>query len=332
MKIAFILSGAVIAPTNGVVSQALIWKYGLEGLGHEVTLIDMWNKNDWSDFDILHYFGFSIYMRNHIIGVSKINSNIIVSPILDPDYSINRLKLYANFGISKLNLTNPYHGLSNVKDKIKLFFVRSEFEKKYMVRGFGVKSVHCTVVPLSFNIAPLPKKLIEKESFCLHISLLTDKRKNVKRLIEAAIKYNFRLILGGKLRNKEEVKLLNSWIRGHKNIEYRGFLTNEDMMTLYAKAKVFALPSTNEGVGIVALEAAAMGCDIVMTNLGGPKEYYNGLSEIVDPYNIDEIGKAVIKLMHSKTNQPQLKNHITTNYSLQAISEKLINEYKKVIS
>ena len=75
-----------------------------------------------------------------------------------------------------------------------------------------------------------------------------------------------------------------------------------------------------------------MGCDIVMTNLGGPKEYYNGLAVIVNPYNVDEIGKAVINLMHSKTNQPQLKSHITTNYSLRAVSEQLINEYKKVIS
>jgi len=331
MKIAFILSHGVFAPTNGIVSQAKTWKNGLESLGHEVILIDMWQNNNWTSFDIIHFYGFSIYMRDFINSVSKINSNIVVSPILDPNYSINRLKLYSRWGNIKLNLTNPYHGLFTIKNKIKTILVRSEFEKKFMTKGFGFKPEVCKVIPLSFNLPPYENN-IKKEPFCLHISLLTDKRKNVERLIQAAVKYKFKLILGGKLRNEEELKQLNNWIGNNKNIEYRGFLTNDEMMTLYAKAKVFALPSTNEGVGIVAIEAAAMGCDIVMTNLGGPKEYYNGLAVIVNPYNVDEIGKAVINLMHSKTNQPQLKSHITSNYSLRAVSEQLINEYKKVIS
>ena len=330
MKIAFILSGAIIVPTNGVVSQALTWKKGIEELGHEVTLIDMWQKNNWASFDVLHFYGFTIYMRDFIIGVSKINSNIVVSPILDPNYSIKRLKIYAHWGIKKLNLTNPYHGLYSIKDKIKAILVRSEFEKEYMVKGFGFKDEVCKVVPLSFSL-PTYEKNSEKEPFCLHISLLTDERKNVKRLIEAAIKYNFKLVLGGKLRNDQEVQLLNSWIGNHKNIEYRGFLSNEELLNLYAKATVFALPSTNEGVGIVALEAASMGCDIVMTKLGGPKEYYNGLAKIIDPYNVDAIGKAVVEFLEGDTFQPKLSNYINSQFSLQNISQQLVDSYKGII-
>lgn len=330
MKIAFILSHGVLAPSNGIVSQVKTWKAGLEQLGHEVILIDMWQKNDWESFDVIHFYGFSIYMRDFIIGLSKINSNIVVSPILDPNYSINRLKLYARWGSLKLNLTNPYHGLSCIKDKVKLFFVRSEFEKEYMVRGFGIKESRCIVVPLSYNINS-PKETVEKEPFCLHISLLTDERKNVKRLIQAAVKYQFKLILGGELRNEEELILLNSWIGDNNNIEYRGYLSTEEMMCLYSHAKVFALPSTNEGVGIVAIEAAAAGCDIVMTRLGGPKEYYNGMAKMVDPYNIDDIGKAVIHFIDGETFQPQLGDHIRTHFSLQTISKKLVNNYMSII-
>ncbi len=330
MKIAFILSHGVISPSNGVVSQALTWKKGLEQLGHEIFLIDMWQKNDWKNFDVIHFYGFSIYMRDFIVGLSKINSNIVVSPILDPNYSISRLKLYAHWGSFKLNLTNPYHGLTYIKDKIKLFFVRSEFEKEYMMKGFGIKESQCVVVPLSYNTMPL-KRIVEKESFCLHISLLTDERKNVKRLVQAAIKYQFKLILGGKLRNEQELKLLNSWIKGNRNIEYRGYLSTEEMISLYSRAKAFALPSTNEGVGIVALEAASLGCDIVMTSLGGPKEYYNGMAKIVNPFSIDEIGKAVIHFIEGETYQPELGNHIRAHFSMSAISEKLVNTYSMII-
>ena len=292
MKIAFILSGPVIVPSNGVVSQALTWKKGLEQLGHEVNLIDMWQKNDWSSFDIIHFYGFSIYMRDLIIGLSKINPHIVVSPILDPAYSIARLKLYAHWGSLKLNLTNQYQGLFYIKDRIKLFLARSEFEKEYLVKGVGVKTSHCVIVPLAYDM-PMSEYTFDKEPFCLHISLLADDRKNVKRLIQAAIKYRFKLILGGKLRNEQEHKLLNSWIGDNTNIEYHGFLSKEKMLSLYTRAKVFALPSTNEGVGIVALGSGSNGVRYCQRLVSvALKSITMEWLKIVDPYSIDEIGKS----------------------------------------
>ncbi len=329
MKIAFVLSRAVFAPSNGIVSMALTWKSGLERLGHEVVLIDMWKKNDWEAFDIIHFYGFGIYMTDFIMSLSKTNPNIVVSPILDPDYSINRLKLYAHLGANRLHLTNRYYALSGIRDKVKLFFLCSEFEKRYMLKGFGIPEEHCVIVPLSYGETPADESL-EKEPFCLHISLLTDERKNVERLIRAAVKYRFRLVLGGKLRNEHEVKLLNSWIGDHDNIEYIGYLSEEEMVSLYSRARVFALPSTNEGVGIVALEAASMGCDIVLTGLGGPKEYYNGMAKIVDPYSVDEIGEAVTDLLNGETYQPALSEHIRTNFSMENISRQLVDAYEGV--
>lgn len=212
-------------------------------------------------------------------------------------------------------------------DKIKTILVRSEFEKKYMVEGFGFPAEKCKIVRLSCGITPLDT-LPQKEPFCLHISLLCDKRKNVKRLIDAAKKYNFRLVLAGKLRNQEEQQLLNSWIGNTDNIEYRGFISEKEKMDLYSRAKVFALPSTNEGVGIVALEAAAMGCDIVITKLGGPHEYYNDKAKIVNPYNVDEIGQAVKYFIDGNSFQPELGKYILQNYNNENISKILYNSIK----
>ena len=81
----------------------------------------------------------------------------------------------------------------------------------------------------------------------------------------------------------------------------------------------------------MALEAASMGCDIVITNLGGPKEYYNGLAKIIDPFSIDEIGNSVMHLLKGKTFQPELKNHIHNQFSLQSVSKQLFNTYKEII-
>ena len=84
MKIAFILSYGSFTSTNGIVSQGLTWKKGLESLGHEIILINMWDKNDWTSFDRILFFGFNVYACEFINTVSKVNSNIIVAPILDP--------------------------------------------------------------------------------------------------------------------------------------------------------------------------------------------------------------------------------------------------------
>lgn len=322
MKIAFVLADAVLSPTNGVVSQGLTWKKGLEQLGHNVELVNMWDKHNWKEFDIILFLGFSIYVRNFIKYLYSVNSNIVVAPILDPNYSINIYKLYVRWGCEKLRLSNAHNALYNVKDKIKLFLVRSEFEKIYLVEGLNISSQQCAVVPLStgFDSHEIPLT-IKKEPFCLHISLLMDKRKNVHRLIEAAKKYQFKLVLAGIVRSDKDLKLFHSWIDNYPNIEYKGYITEEEKIDLYSRAKVFALPSTNEGVGIVALEAAAFKCEIALTELGGPKEYYNGMAKLVDPYNIDAIGSAIIDFLNDRIAfQPQLSEYISLNFSQKNIA------------
>lgn len=328
MRIAFVLTEAYITPLNGIVSQALSWKAGLEDLGHVVDLINMWNPNKWGEYDIIHYFGFSSYMAQHICRLKGVNSNIVVSPILDPYYPVALLKCYAHLGMGII-LTNYFHSMYRCKKSIKQVLVRSEFEKKYMIGGFKFSEEQCSLIPLICEDSPTIEK--PKEDFCFHCSLLADKRKNVKRLIDAAKKFNFKLILGGHLRNEQERNMLQQWIGGSPNIEYRGFLSREEMMDLYARAKVFALPSLNEGVGIVALEAASMGCNIVLTSLGGPKEYYNGLAKIVNPLSVDQIGTAVVEFLQGDTFQPALSQHIRKTYSTATVVDQLVSTYQKII-
>jgi glycosyltransferase involved in cell wall biosynthesis len=333
MRVAYILSHSRLSPTNGVVSQALTWKEGLEQNGHKVTLINMWEANNWKEFDILHFFGFSQYTYEFVRAVKRINPNIVVSPILDPPVSKLAMKLYSYWGCEKLRLFNLNYCLRLAKDDIKLMLTRSNFENGYISESFGFPNSKIATVRLSYD----DNKFISKEhhsvreDFCLHISLLMDERKNVRRLIEAAKKYNFNLKLGGKLRNDGEVKLLNEWINGADNVEYLGFLSTKVMLDLYSKAKVFALPSTFEGVGIVGLEAAAMGCDIVVTNVGGPKEYYSGYATNVNPFSIDDIGLAISNALNKNDSNQDLNHYVRHNYSLRKITEDLVNSYKSVI-
>lgn len=331
MKIAFIICAPVISPSNGVISQALTWKNILEKRGHQIVLFNVWDPSDWTSFDIIHLFMFNEYSADYIDLLCKINPRLVFSPILDPDYSITNFKIRTLFGSKKLQLYNRYSRLRDSIPKIKKFFVRSVFEKNYFKNGLGIQEEKIEIIPLSLSNTE-KTDLKSKENFCFHVSFLADERKNVKRLIEAAEKYHFRLKLAGRLRNESEKAKVMSWINKSKHVDYLGFLPYDKLIETYKRAKVFALPSLNEGVGIVALDAASLGCDIVITNIGGPQEYYSDMAIKVNPYNVDEIGVGIQELLNNTTYQPDLSNHIKTNYSLEKVGSLLENGYKKLCS
>ena len=72
------------------------------------------------------------------------------------------------------------------------------------------------------------------------------------------------------------------------------------------------------------------GCDIVITNIGGPKEYYGDLAYVVNPYSVDDIGQAVLSAL-SNSKQPELYNHIEANYNINTTIKQLESVYKSIL-
>ena len=62
---------------------------------------------------------------------------------------------------------------------------------------------------------------------------------------------------------------------------------------------------------------------IVLTNDGGPKYYLKDHAEIINPYSVDDIGQAVIKLMDGNVYQPELLDYMKNNFSAKACSKQL---------
>ncbi|HDN73473.1 MAG TPA: glycosyltransferase, partial [Archaeoglobus sp.] len=66
---------------------------------------------------------------------------------------------------------------------------------------------------------------------------------------------------------KEKLMKLAKELRVEENVKFVGFLENHDDVIAYMKSsKVFVLPSTREGFGIVALEANACGLPVITVN------------------------------------------------------------------
>ena len=324
MKIGLTIPSASISPTGGVKIQGEMWKKGLEEMGYECVLIDFWQNNDWSSYDSVIVLGFGGFLRSFAKYFKRLCKKFVLAPIIDPSISKWKYRLLVkHYGCQKIGLTNRFHDLYLSAKYFDLFLARSQFEADYISYCLDVPKEKIKIVPLSVR-TPLAEKMPEKEDFVLHMSRLYSPNKNVKRLVEAAIKYNFQLRLGGVLNGEVEKQWLHSLIDGHDNIKYIGLLSEEDLVKWYSRCKVFALPSLVEGVGMVALEAAGRGCEIVLTDNGAPKEYYKGLAYLVNPKSVDDIGKACVAALHGDK-QPELLQFVRENYNIKACTQQLIN-------
>lgn len=332
MKIAFLFNRQRTYRGDGIISQIYTWKRLLEERGHIVDLITQWKYYDFSDYDIIQYFSIQTNTFDDINDMYKRNKNIVIAPILDPRQGIMTSKVLSFIGKSfRPVLVSQYYCLRAIREKVKLCLVRSDFEKKYLCDAYGYKSDEVRIVRLSNGVTPLTNKRGVREGFCLHISRLGDDGKNVKNLIEASEKYKFKLILCGMLKEDEEPKF-KSWIEGKHYVEYLGYATDEMKRDLCSRAKVFALPSKIEGVGLSALEAATWGCDIVITNAGGPKEYYADMAKVVDPNNIDDIGRSIKYFLDGGSFQPALSKYIVEHFSDEKIGMELENAYTSILN
>lgn len=338
MRIAIINPAVTISHTGGVKVQCFMWKDGLEELGHDVELINIWNDNNWRSFDAIIIMGYDTHSLGYTRFLHSQNKNILLAPIIDLTTSSNVIKRLNKFGkLGKIighryGIPDDLYNIKNHTDFIQRYLIRSDYEKSFL-NAIGINDEKIDYVPLHFRVNPPSSMPTNKEDFVFIACLLADERKNVKRLVESAKKYGFKLVLAGTLRNEKERNWLQSLIEDFDNIKYIGRLSDEELFSYYERAKVFALPSLNEGVGMVALEAATFGCEIVLTNIGAPKEYYNGMAHLVNPYDIDDIGNSILDALNGINNsQPELRNYVIKNFCstrCMQMLESTINSTKK---
>lgn len=328
MKIAFLIPPTVSGKKNGVVSQALTWKDGLELLGVSVELISPWESYDWASYDVIHAFSFGHYLSILPLLKTKGARKIVVSPIYDSNRPAALVRVMSRLDFPIGGLKTNWAALRASIPSVDSFLVRSNFEAQRVEAAFAIRRDKIVNAPLAmrFNVERV-NSTPSSEPICSHVSTLSAGVKNVDRLVSAALKYGFPLHLAGQIMDEGFRRKLLRITNSYENIVYHGPLSDDELTKLYRKSRVFALPSLMEGVGLVGLEAAAHGADVVITERGGPKEYYAGMALTVDPESVDEIGIAVMKFLDGQSFQPELSGRIKTEFSIEASAGKLLDAY-----
>lgn len=80
------------------------------------------------------------------------------------------------------------------------------------------------------------------------------------------------------------------------NVHQLGYVTDDDLAALYARAVCLAFPSTTEGFGIPLLEAMALGCPVVSSTAASLREVGGDAVVYVDPGDGASWAEAIIGL------------------------------------
>ena len=91
------------------------------------------------------------------------------------------------------------------------------------------------------------------------------------------------------------------------------------------------MPSLLETPGLAALEAAAQGSKLVVTEVGSTREYFGGLVEYVDPKDPEGLRRAVERQLGARRDG-RLREHVLANFTWQHTGQSLVAAYESVIT
>jgi glycosyltransferase involved in cell wall biosynthesis len=79
-------------------------------------------------------------------------------------------------------------------------------------------------------------------------------------------------------------------------VHFTGYVAGEDLPALYNLGEMFAFPSVYEGFGLPVVEAMACGTPVITSNTSSLDEIAAGAAETVDPYDVDALTAALVRL------------------------------------
>ncbi len=186
----------------------------------------------------------------------------------------------------------------------------SEFTAGQLVDVLGVERSRIRVVHHGVNLpAGPPPRDAERENLILHTGAV-QKRKNIVRLIEAFehTPPDWKLVLAG-ANGFGAGEILSRIERSSRreSIELPGFVEPGRLEQLYAKARVFAFPSLDEGFGMPVLDAMARGVPVLTSNRSATREVAGNAALLINPIEQDSVNSGLLRIVSSAALRNELR-------------------------
>ena len=174
---------------------------------------------------------------------------------------------------------------------------------------------------------PLPawavKARLQSKSYALTVARI-EPGKNQLGMLQAARDTGIPFVLVGDETDPAYVRAC----REHCAV-ITGKVSDQELLASYAHARIHVLPSIRECPGLASLEAAAMGCGVVSTNIGSAQEYFGDLAHYCHPFDLTGIKNAVMAAW-SQPVPPGLSEKIRMGFTWGANAKITLESYRKV--
>ena len=203
---------------------------------------------------------------------------------------------------------------------------------------FQEKFCHQTILP--YSVVPNgvdPKNQLDEPADqgsafadCVLCVGRIDGRKNQLNLARALKGSSFPVVFVGQAAPNHSSYMEKVRRESGPDCHFLGQVSNNEVHRLYRLARVHCLPSWYETPGLASLEAAAAGCNIVVTDRGSTRVYFGDLAYYCEPDSVESIREAVDRAYNAPRNE-RLQRHVLENYTWEKAARKTAEAYHYVL-
>lgn len=341
MRIAFITRSTLYAIPGGDTVQVQGSVYYLNEMGIKATIHLTHEIIDYSGYDVFHFSNIT-RPADILFHINQTAKPFLVAPIfIDyteydryhrqglPGFILRQFPAGSNeyiktigrwlFGKDTLRSREyiwkgQYKSIREILQRAAVVLPGTEKEYRQLKDVYGIETRY-RIVPNGIDTGVFrPDEKIVKDDKLILCAARIEGIKNQLNLIRALNDTNYTLLLvGSPAPNQKKYFEACKKIAG-KNIIFRERVTQEALAGYYKKAKVHVLPSWFETCGLSSLEAAAMGCNVVITDKGYTREYFGNDAFYCNPADPASIFNAIEQAAQSE-NKRELQEKIMNSYT-----------------
>lgn len=359
MNIGFISRATLYTSPGGDTIQMEMMAKFLRAKGQRVDVLTTNLAIRYEDYDLLHFFNLT-RPADILPHMTQAKCPVFVTPIyldlqeyerknpshgplhwiskLLPPGQVEYLKCIARYLKNGERINSTYYlfrghnqSIQKVLRHCSGLMPNSASELKRIQNTFRYSGPQ-TVIPCGIDPAIFgsSEKIEKEEELVLSVGRI-ERRKNQLSLIRALNNSAYKLIIVGNPSPNHQHYYDECRKEAASNIQFVENITQTELVGYYSRARVHALPSWFETAGLSSLEAAACGCNIVVSDKGDVRDYFKDRVWYCDPGNEEDIFRAVDDAMKAPLTK-DLQEHVRNHLSWEEISEQTLKYYMKHLS
>ena len=358
MRVAFISRASMHNLPGGDTVQMQETARALSALGVEVELFASSDAIDYGRFDLLHFFNIirpaDILVHQQRSGLPSVISTIFVeyheydrtmrgglsgklARVLGP-HQMEYLKAVGRHWRNGEKIQSAEYwrigqaaAIRKAASNAAMLLPNSHSEYQRFRAAFGAdvpyKVVTNAIDPERFGVAPS----VEREANRVLCVGKIEGIKNQLNLIRAVKDLPVPLVLVGKPVPNQPEYLARCNQEAGSNVRFVDHMPQDELVNEYARAAVHVLPSWFETTGLSSLEAAALGCRLVISNRGDAPEYFQDYAHMCEPDKVASIRTAIQQALAAPANN-ELREKVLAEHTWAIAAAQTLEAYKNVLS